>query len=477
MKPLYLKVVLADHSVDEAAVPAAEREFLVVDGIEVTIVPMISGNPTGQTEWLRLTPDAATGLFSVNAPSYKVSRDHFLRIGFLKPNFSKTMKQLLAPVDVTPNAAPLFYPSRLPYWDTGWDDDYETNEYFDDDLIPDTSAAQPLIINVPIRDFYNVSHHGARTVYPENTLASYDQALNEGVNGIEIDICFTKDKNLLVFHDTSPLSFTSMYRPLTEDLPLWLVSPKFLPSKDNPQSVVISDYQNGVYTNRAPRPLQAHDEFDLINLTTAQVRESYHYTLVNNKEYVIPSLDEFFTWAQSRLDKLKFLFIDVKNPNWDKNNDTAKYTEYAAAIAAAVKKTSALPLKVFVCNEYPEVLSIIRNQFYSTGEGRCEFSWDAQGSLLAAIGIKDNPVSIARRMNNTGVSIGASLRAGDFNEVREAIRDRDYKQASPIETVIYWVLNDPSDFYDAFTVGVNAILTDKPADLLKLLARLKVKIL
>ena len=477
MKPLYLKVLLADHSVDESNAPAAEREFPVVDGIEITIVPMRFRNPTGQTEWLRLTPDAGTGIFSANAPSYKVSRDHFIRIGFLKPNFSKTLKQLLAPADVTPNAAPLYYPSRLPYWDTGWDDDYETNEYFDGDLIPDTSAAQPLIIKVPIRDFYIVSHHGARTAYPENTLASYDHALNEGANGIEIDICFTEDKNLLVFHDTSPLSFTSMYRPLTEDLPLWLVSPKFLPSKDNPQSVVISDYQNGAYKERASRPLQVHEEFDLINLTTAQVREYYHYPLVNNNEHAIPDLDEFLTWAQSRLDKLKFLFIDVKNPEWDKNNDTAKYTEYAATLATTVKKYPKLPLKVFVCNEYPEVLSIIRNQFYSIGDTRCEFSWDAQGSLLAVIGIKDNPVSVARRMNNTGVSIGASLRVGDFNEVREAVRDRDYKQASPIESVIYWVLNDSSDFYDAFSVGVNAILTDKPTDLVKLLARLKVKIL
>jgi len=477
MKPLYLKVVLADHSVDEATVPAAEREFPVVDGIEVAIVPMNFGNPTGQTEWLRLVPDAGTGIFSVNDSSYKVSRDHFIRVGFLKPNFSKTLKRLIAPAEVTPNAVPLYYPSRLPYWDSGWDDDYETNEYFDGDLIPNTSAAQPLIINVPIRDFYSISHHGARTVYPENTLASYGQALNEGANGIEIDICFTKDKNILAFHDTSPLSFTSIFRPLAEDLPLGLVSPAFLPSKEIPQSVVISDFQNGAYKKRTPRPLQAHDEYDLINLTTEQVREYYHYALVNNVEYAIPDLDEFFAWAQSRLDKMKFLFIDVKNPEWDKKNDAAKYAEYGAALAASVKKVPKLPRKVFVCNEYPEVLGIIRNQFYSIGEARCEFSWDAQGSFLASLGIKDSPVSIARRMNNTGVSIGASLRAGDFNEVREAIRDRDYKQASPIESVIYWVLNDASDFYDAFSVGVNAILTDKPADLVKLLARLKVKIL
>jgi hypothetical protein len=38
---------------------------------------------------------------------------------------------------------------------------------------------------------------------------------------------------------------------------------------------------------------------------------------------------------------------------------------------------------------YTEVLAIIKNQFAAAGETRCNFSWDAQGSLLAAVGIKD----------------------------------------------------------------------------------------
>jgi hypothetical protein len=121
-------------------------------------------------------------------------------------------------------------------------------------------------------------------------------------------------------------------------------------------------------------------------------------------------------------------------------------------------------------------LQIIKDRFKAEGEERCEFAWDAQGSAFAAIGIKDNPTSVARRMNNTGISIGASLREGDFSEVKVAVRDRDYKPASPIESVIYWVLNDPSDFYDAFSVGVNAILTDKPEALIAFLARLNVKL-
>jgi glycerophosphoryl diester phosphodiesterase len=478
MKPLYLKLTLYEPLADPAKVPLQEREFDIVDGVEIDIVPMQFGVVVGSTPPVKLVPNTpAPGIFSVNAPNFKPSRRHFLRVGFVKPNFSGKLRKLLDPSEVNTDAAPILYPARMPYWDSGWDDDYETNEYFDGDLLPPCSPENPIKLRVPIRPFFTVSHHGARTVYPENTIASYEEALNQGANGIEIDFCLTKDMKLALFHDASPLSFTSIMRPLSEDLPLWLVSPRFIPSKEDPEQVIIADLVNGKYVDRPARPLKSRDELDLLNLTLAQIREIYHCPLdAKNVEHPIPDFDEFLAWATTRTDRLRFVFVDVKNPDWDKNKDADKFAGYAAVIAAAIKKCPRLPEKVFVCNEYPEVLQIIKDQFKAAGEDRCEFAWDAQGSPFAAIGIKEDPTSIARRMNNTGVSIGTSLRQGDFNEVKTAIRDRDYKPASPIESVIYWVLNDPSDFYDAFSVGVNAILTDKPGALNAFLARLRVKL-
>jgi glycerophosphoryl diester phosphodiesterase len=477
MKPLYLKLTLYEPLADPATVPLEEREFEITDGVEIDIVPLQFGNVIGTTPPLKLVPNTPRpGLFSVSAPNFKPRRFHFLRVGFLKPNFSKKLRKLLDPSEVDEAAAPILYPARLPYWDSGWDDDYETNEFFDGDLLRECSPDHPLDLRVPIRSFFNISHHGARTSFPENSIASYEKALEEGANGVEVDICLTKDKKLALFHDAGPLDFTSIMRPLTEDLPLWLVSPKFIPSRDNPERVIISDVRNGRYVERSPRPLASRTEFDLINLTLEQIREVYHCPLVNGVEHPIPDLDEFFTWASSQTDRLKFVFVDVKNPDWAVPADAEKYREYGRLIGDALRRSPKLPEVVFVCNPEPEVLELLKSSIVKPGEKLCQFSWDAQGSLGAAFGVKLNPVKVARQMNNTGVSIGASLRAGDFSEVKEAVRDRDYKPGSPIESVIYWVLNDASDFYDAFSSGVNAILTDKPEELNKLLRRLRAKL-
>ena len=47
----------------------------------------------------------------------------------------------------------------------------------------------------------NIAHRGASSYAPENTFASYDKALEMGVDHIELDVHFTSDDHLVVFHD------------------------------------------------------------------------------------------------------------------------------------------------------------------------------------------------------------------------------------------------------------------------------------
>lgn len=46
-----------------------------------------------------------------------------------------------------------------------------------------------------------IGHRGAAGIEPENTVASIEAAVREGVDMIEFDIRVTKDKHLVVFHD------------------------------------------------------------------------------------------------------------------------------------------------------------------------------------------------------------------------------------------------------------------------------------
>lgn len=47
------------------------------------------------------------------------------------------------------------------------------------------------------------AHRGASSIAPENTLSSFQKALEEGSRGIELDVHLTKDNHLAVIHDSS----------------------------------------------------------------------------------------------------------------------------------------------------------------------------------------------------------------------------------------------------------------------------------
>lgn len=44
-------------------------------------------------------------------------------------------------------------------------------------------------------------HRGAKGYYPENSLLSFEKAIDMGVDGLELDVHYTKDGVLVVFHD------------------------------------------------------------------------------------------------------------------------------------------------------------------------------------------------------------------------------------------------------------------------------------
>ncbi len=46
-----------------------------------------------------------------------------------------------------------------------------------------------------------IGHRGAKGLAPENTLAGFKKALDLGVDGIEFDVCVTKDEVPIIHHD------------------------------------------------------------------------------------------------------------------------------------------------------------------------------------------------------------------------------------------------------------------------------------
>jgi len=48
----------------------------------------------------------------------------------------------------------------------------------------------------------NIAHRGFSGIYPQNTIMAFQQALEEGVDYIELDVSLSKDDHVVVFHDS-----------------------------------------------------------------------------------------------------------------------------------------------------------------------------------------------------------------------------------------------------------------------------------
>ena len=466
IKPLYLKVILFD--------PVPDKEFPISEGIQVEVVKIFDHNPLVGFDPLRLKYDASNDLFYVKSPKYKVSKSHYLRVEFKKANFSKFIQKLLKAEAVDENHLPIYCPSRLPYWDSGWDDDYETNEYFNDDVIMDTSVSSPLMLKIPLRPVYNIGHRGAPHHFPENTMASFQKSLDLGANGLEFDICQTKDKQLVLFHDPEPVKHPDrMDRTFFESFPYELTSPEFTP---NGRYALIKELKNGKYKVGQKVLMPFKQKLDLIKLTVNQIRKFYKYHHVNQIEHKIPELNEFLEFASKERKRLHILFFDIKNPDWDEEDDADLFVDYGECLGEELKKYPDLPGRLVICNASEEVLISLKEGLKKAGENRCEFAFDAQGSFGAIFGFKKNPLHVARKMGNTVISIGSLFRPGNLGEMTEATRDRDYNNKSKISTVIHWTLNEPSQMYNSFSSGVNGIVTDKPDLLNAQLKKLRISI-
>ncbi len=55
-----------------------------------------------------------------------------------------------------------------------------------------------------MRNIYIEGHRGVCALYPENTLLSYEKAIDMGVDAIEFDIWLSKDKVPVLMHDGNP---------------------------------------------------------------------------------------------------------------------------------------------------------------------------------------------------------------------------------------------------------------------------------
>jgi len=481
VKPLFVRVELFD--------PLTEEAFPVHEGISVSVARLDRETRRVDLDRLPLAWDEGRRCFAVDAPDYRVRRGHHLVVTFAKRNFSKSRGRLLDLEEARATDERLYAPSRVPDWDSGWDDAYRRAEYFGfRGRQRRTSERRPIVLRVPVRRLYVVGHRGAPHRFPENTLAAFRTALDEGANGIEFDLCLLRDGRIAVFHDAQPVKQSLLGdRTRFESLPYELVSPTF--GLDG-RTMRLFAVEGGRVVARGERRLASRRDADLVNLTYEEARDIYRYAPVEGQEHRILDLDAFLAFAAEEADRLRLLFFDVKPPG--RLSDPGPALEYGRRIGEALRRHPSLPERMVVGYADAKVLKRLRDGIRATGEDRCWFAFDAAGGVAALLqgfargwaflpsflrrwlgwilpGVPD-PLAVARRLRNPVVSIGKLARPAHLQEIRRAVRDRDYRPRSPIEMVIHWTLNDAEHYAQSVESGVNAILTDKPGALVEHLA-------
>lgn len=138
--------------------------------------------------------------------------------------------------------------------------------------------------------FYIIGHRGSPTAEPENTLPSFRKALEDGANGLEIDLVITKDEKVVIWHDWDPDDTTALLREAGLE--------PFLQFKPHPPSL-------GSEFRKAVR-----------ELTFEEFSNNFFYKNKETNEVVdikIPTLEEFLEEFKND-ERLKVVFFDVKHP-------------------------------------------------------------------------------------------------------------------------------------------------------------------
>lgn len=79
------------------------------------------------------------------------------------------------------------------------------------------SQAATALTSFEIRDRVGITaHRGSSSKAPENTLAAFEQAIDDGADYVEFDVRLTRDKEVVVSHDNNLRRLTKLNRALSE---------------------------------------------------------------------------------------------------------------------------------------------------------------------------------------------------------------------------------------------------------------------
>jgi glycerophosphoryl diester phosphodiesterase len=283
-----------------------------------------------------------------------------------------------------------------------------------------------LVPGDPRRPLRVVAHRGAARHLPENTPPAFARAMELGADAVETDVCRTRDGVWILWHDNQPGDPVSLARGVGAEDFEWLANwPGVLDPRRRPV------YEMTLAEMRAA-PCGYSRHGGVRDLLEGDERPEAPFAL----------LDELVAWSAGDR-RVAELFIDVKL----RPEDAAHTAELEALLDARLRPELVVNL-LLPHRELLEALDPLppRARVHRVPD------FELPGGIdeLAGLGVRR-------------ASFGYSTRRtwGDFTrELAAVLRARDEGE---LDHITVWTVNDPQRLTALADARVDAVLTDEPA--------------
>ncbi|MBM9499954.1 glycerophosphodiester phosphodiesterase [Leptospira sp. 201903071] len=297
------------------------------------------------------------------------------------------------------------------------------------------SCSSVPIVNKPLDGNLDLQgHRGARGLKPENTWPAFEEAIRQGMTTLELDTVLTKDKKIIIHHDSETNPVICQKKDGTEILSRSLYELTLIELKQ----LDCGTKKNPKYPEQTPVP------------GTELITIEEFFTLVAKAEKQFPERA-----------KLKFN-IETKFPNDDKAQLPLEIVqEHVGLLVQAVEKANVVD-RTTIQSFYLKALPIVKEKNPKIKTSALFSLTYFQGAMMT-FGFGN---STRKNVLEKTLEIKADIISPYFLYVTD---DFVQKAHSHKIAVIPWTVNERTEMRRLIQAGVDGIITDYPDRLKQIL--------